>query len=1432
MIKIKLASLGPDKSLELDIVEGELLSSAFERAMEDIVEKDRFQVLYNGHRIERELWEYTSLKKDDDVLIAPIIAGGDAGSIFKSIALIAITIAASYFAGPAGLGLSQGLAAGFTAAVTIGAGLLLNALIPPPNPGLGLAGGSSYEGSQMYTITSQSNSVKKYGSVPKVYGKHRIFPLIAANPYTSIEFDPSTGELASYLYAIYDFGLGPVMISDLKIGDTPIDSFTDKTYRFVDLNRPPSTEGPWDTQFDRSFTLYRGDNTTENIGVVLEGNEANGGAASTYQAQRTGAENPGLYEQEIILTFIAPKGLIAYSSTNTPYTRAIVLRIEFSKANENNWKFYNDSNFVSSFTTSGGEVNNTAEVRVLPETYGYYDVNGNYVNVAPSRYGQSAAPGVDSWYPDYYSSFGNFSGIVHNQDYYYGLPSGSTFITLWNGSASVGDLIIVNGEIIGTVGSITSSPYSEYSRYYFTSPCPRNITLFVIHRAWKSDVNNNISGEMWTLVSSTVVQRFTVPVGVARIAASQQEPVYATFKFTPRAPGQYKVRVTRVSSQSSVTNVVYDSLSWASIQTRLQRPAIITDKRHAFLELRIKATNQLNGVIQNLSAVCTSVLPVYNGTTWVKQITRNPAWVWADILTGDVNPRAMDKSRLDTASLLEWAEMCDEVPTPPTGHVFIEPRFQCDFVLDFDTTVQELIGRIGGAAQAGLNIIDGKYGVLLDKLRTTPVQVFTNRNSSDFASVRPYPKQVHAVRIQFIDPAADWETTEIIVYDDGFNAENATEIDDLTSFGVITSEQAWRFGRYSLAQYRLRRETFTLKVDFEYLVCTRGDYVQIVQDVMRVGGTAARVKAVDGSVVTTDVPIETDGDLDYAYIIRKSDGSIDGGTVEIVGTSEFDLTGPLPEVGDLIVIGESERVVYDCIIKSIDPESDLTATITLVEKADAIYLAESLNTLPLYDPQLSSTIDTSFRPPGPVEELLIADSAYICNGGGYQHYVDLDWEAPSGSAYEIFEIYVNSGRGFNLAGQTKESLYRYIVDPRRLGFVHEFKVLAVSPSGLKIDLLSAVGVTATPTAKSTPPSDVPSLNIDVTNEVLQLVWDKVPDCDVQEYLIRYSPLDDGASWESSIPCDRQSRDSSTTSIQARPGTYLIKAVDYNGNESAIAAMAITTIPYLFNLNIIAEISDFPELPGTMDKVVKNGDTLILERSLSGGAQTAEFYSEGFYYYEELLDLGDIFTARLQSLIQAEGYTEEDIMSNWDRLSDVAFLSNSGSSEWDVETQYRSTESLNVMSEWAVLADIDPISEGVQENFTPWRRFYQSDATGRIFQFRLRLISNKTSVSPRVFDGKIRVDMPDRVESYNNLVTDALNPENGLEVSYTPEFKGPGTTPNIQITLDSAESGDYWVFEYKTLEGFKIVFYDVNGDPVSRQFDAFIKGFGRKATSII
>jgi hypothetical protein len=1366
-----------------------------------------FHVLLDGKEVELEAQKLLKINNDSSIFVAPIVSGGDFGQLIKQIAIIAITVTAYAALGPAAGTLTGALT---MVGVSIGATLLLNALIPPPDLGLGSlgGGGDGVERSQMYSLGGQSNQSKPFQVVPKVYGTFRTYPNVVGQPYTSIEVDYSTGKLVQALHVIYDFGLGPMLISELKIGETDIDNFTDVTYRFVDPNKPLIDEGPWDAQVEPTFELYKGDVSVVEDPYSLNLNQTGvdqGVSIGDYQVIRTGPINSGGYQQEISVTVTFPQGLVSYSNTAVQGNVTVELELEFAEEGTEDWVAYNDYNFVNSFSSTGGSgsVTNTRPITLIA----FSTISGDYTEL--NRTVKQQLTGTIS---------GGFR-TVKLTTVNYGLPKYTTQLKVVE-EVFVQEVLNLSGNYIGSVTAV--SPVMGGYLVTIDQPTLKDITLF------RTEQRN--AGPITTVgVPTGKLFAGTAVLKKAIVTASDTAQYYAEFRFTPKIPDQYKIRLTRVQTIFQYTSQKISAMSYISTTTRFDRPQVNTIKRHTFMELKIRATNQISGTVDSLNAVVSAVIPVYNQTTevWELGTTSNPAWILADLLTGAVNKKPVSRDRLHMPSLIEWANYADEIPvTPPSlaPEVFQFPRFSCNFILDFSTSLKGIIESIGGATQASLNIVDGKYGVLIDRLQTVPVQVFTPRNYTNFSSSRTYAPVTQGLKVKYNDPAAGWVLTEKVIYNDGFNEDNITEeLEELQTFGITNDEQAWRYGRYMLSQAALRQETISIQVDFEYMVCSRGDYVQFTQDVMKVGGRPARVKSISGTIVTVDDGIDTTIGPTYGYVFRGVSG-IETSTLTPLTSTTFDLDGTLPQVGDLIVIGVVGTIVFDCIVKAINPIDNLSANITLVEKADAIYTSLETGIVPPYTAQLTETSGVTLVPPGAVELLQIIANSYTVGDGQFNYFIQLGWQAPvSGGITDLFEIYVDSGQGYNFWDTTKELQYIYSVDRTKFGVPHNFKVLAVSSGGAKLNLGEVPFVTATPERKITPPANVSELNINITNQVVQLNWVLLPQVEgVRDYLIRYNPTLEG-TWFTSIPLTNVDNRTTSTSAQARKGTYLIKAIDFEGNESADPTIAITSIPGLFDLNIIEEINDAPTWLGVKDRVVELGGSLFLDKM-----NPTEYYPEGYYYFEAPLDLGLNYTTRLQSLVEAGGFTEGDLMSSWVTLTSVLQLTTSTYADWDVQAQVRINDQINVISNWDPLDDVTSMSEGDIDDWKPYATFIMGDFTAKLYQFRLKLISYLPGVTPEVFDGLIRADMPDRIESFNDIISSV----SGTDIVYDPAFNGPGTSPTIQISQDTAQSGDYYEITDKTLDGFTITFYDKDDIAVVRQFDVMVKGYGRKALTYI
>ena len=153
-------------------------------------------------------------------------------------------------------------------------------------------------------------------------------------------------------------------------------------------------------------------------------------------------------------------------------------------------------------------------------------------------------------------------------------------------------------------------------------------------------------------------------------------------------------------------------------------------------------------------------------------------------------------SQIDLARLAYW----DGV-TRPAGRDF-------NGVFEAKGSLYDALIKIARVGRAMPTLRDLKFSVVIDEPKTAPVRLFTPRNSWDYAwrddARGDAARLPHRLRQQ---RPRTGRTEEVVVYDDGYGAGNATRIDRVEWPGIYDRDQAWKEGRFHLAQQRLRRES-------------------------------------------------------------------------------------------------------------------------------------------------------------------------------------------------------------------------------------------------------------------------------------------------------------------------------------------------------------------------------------------------------------------------------------------------------------------------------------------------------------------------------------------------------------------------------------------------------------------------------------------------
>src|SRR5690606_31948725 len=187
---------------------------------------------------------------------------------------------------------------------------------------------------------------------------------------------------------------------------------------------------------------------------------------------------------------------------------------------------------------------------------------------------------------------------------------------------------------------------------------------------------------------------------------ARQEATILTLSWAvPKA--QYEIRIRKASPDIKTSR---ESNEAAVRQIRCYQPDTADYTGQARLAMRIKASGQLNGAVDELSAIAHALCPTWNGSAWETKPTRNPAWwfLWFargkyDPITGNrVYGAGLSDAQIDIDAIKAWAAWCDA-----KGLTF-------DYVLDRKMPSAEVLQLIARAGRASPTWQSGKLGVIWD----------------------------------------------------------------------------------------------------------------------------------------------------------------------------------------------------------------------------------------------------------------------------------------------------------------------------------------------------------------------------------------------------------------------------------------------------------------------------------------------------------------------------------------------------------------------------------------------------------------------------------------------------------------------------------------------------------------------------------------------
>ncbi len=1308
----------------------------------------------NGDIIPKAYWPKVRPKPGAFVRGVLVFAGGGKKNVLGVIASIAVAIAAPYLGGA--LAASMGVTSTVgVALVTVGVALVGNmmvgALFKPPAMDVG-GPGTNPEESAVYSISGQQNQATPYSPIPRVYGTHKLFPRLAATPFIDNQAD------SQFLYMLLDFGYGPVNVSEIMIGETPIASYKGVDYRI----HPRFVAG---TQLQ----LYPSDVAVEQVAVDMQ-----------YGVETIRTAEP--QSIRIAVDFAFPQGLMKINEEKGFRANfEAPITIQVAPSGTSDWVGFNAfparvSNGASRAALLSTTVAQTGDVEVRA----------------------------------------HFLRKTGRDNYYYGFPVGAYQFTWTGGVTPVGGarLIFPDGAVYG-ISSVVGD------QIYLSTALTKE------YIAATAGFSNLTSKRM-------VVRQYPGSAsgadGVVTTSARTTEPVFLTVEFdVPQ--GDYDVKVVRWWGDSYRGYTVMKACSFVGLRSFANRPALAPKAAHTIMELKILASDQLNGVIQNLSAICSAALPAYTsgtvpGSSYTEIETRNPAWAFLDVLIGSANPRPLASDRIDHESIQRWAIYCDTLVTIDGGS---EPRQMFDHIVDYRTTIYKLLESIAGVGRATVAWRDGKIGVIMDQDQTVPVQMFTPRNSWGFNASRKYLEEPHAFRCKFNDPILGYQQGTVIVYSTGYDENTATQFEDLQLFGITRSTQAWRDGRYMMAQGLLRREECTIQTDVENLACLRGDLVWLQHDVLRVGGDSSRIASVvSPTVITQYDPLPTLPPGTYGVRIRREDGTFLG-PIEATPTPPYTwtLVGGITGVAqfDLLTWGELGQETGEYLIKHIEPGPDLTATLTLVEIARAIYQSDT-GPIPPYVPPANGRPDNT--DPRPVTGLKITQVNKTVNRRPAAD-IYIEWSVPRYGNYPICHVYEVGTGVDNLIyiGDTKSNKLKMATDvdlltSRLLSNTVRYAVQAVDWVGARSELTY---VTENITLPRPRPGTITAFASNVQGLRTTLTWrdpiDGATNQGTQQiagYEIRWSSDVNAYFDNASRVTDRVTWGTYSVSVPTRNGVYLIKAVTTTGMYSASAAKTVTAVQDLVRRDWYAKPQFSPAWAGQfIDCELVGGELRLLK-----DPETGLYYRTGYWIsnYKQLFNQKII--CRIDSHISVYGFRDDEVLAGprWTPIANADPITEADGDQYDARLWVAGSDRHEtVIADWDPLETAIPLAGSeinLDEDAWP---IISGEIDAKEVYFIIELRSFDGTTTPSVWFGSAEIDFPERLETHNDVAV----PAGGLRVVFDYPFVW---TPNIGITLQDAQPGYYVQRTLADQYGVTLNVRNSAGTGVSGSVDLQVWGVGR------
>jgi len=357
-----------------------------------------------------------------------------------------------------------------------------------------------------------------------------------------------------------------------------------------------------------------------------------------------------------------------------------------------------------------------------------------------------------------------------------------------------------------------------------------------------------------------------------------------------------------------------------------------------------------------------------------------------------------------------------------------------------------------------------------------------------------------------------------------------------------------------------------------------------------------------------------------------------------------------------------------------------------------------------------------------------------------------------------------------------------------------------------------------------PPQDVQNYSIDVVGDKLHHTFDPVTNLDLDYYEIRYSSDTTKTNYADTVvlvPRIGRPATSVVTPYVAK-GKFFIKAVDKFGIRSTnYASQSIATQILGERIETVQTLTEDPNFTGTKSNVVKVDSNIQLDTSINFDDLSGDF-DDGVGFFDG--GAGNIVSSGTYDFANSFDFTNVlkfTVLINDLIVNNINFVDNfdSASGLFD-ERQGLFDGGENASVDTNAILQISTSQNAV--DYTAYQDFKAGDYVARAVKFRLKLTSTNTQESPQVSALSLKLNLPKRTETGDNISsgTDVA----GKVITFSSPFY---QTPSLTVIGQNMATGDYFTINSKSTSNFNIEFFDSGGNTIDRTFDYQAIGIGQQ-----